>query len=93
LSYTVGIHGLHDSCYRIYFPLSGSAHLNATNEYAALHWWLRRGLDDLGGSELGSSSTCGPPFYRYIRGGFVWLTLLVGCVAPTLLLNEVRCIS
>lgn len=41
LSDTVGIHGLHDPCDRIYFPLCGGVHLNATNEYAALHWWLR----------------------------------------------------
>lgn len=71
LSDTVSINGLHDPCNRIYFPLSGSAHLNAANEYAALHWGLRGSLDNFGGSELGSSTTCGPPFYRYVREGFV----------------------
>ena len=80
LSDTVGIHGLYDPCYRIYFPLCSGAHLNAANEYAALHWWLRGGLDDLGGSELGSSA-CGSPFYRYVRGGALcdlrsWLAVL-----------------
>ncbi len=64
---TVRIQGLHDACDRIYFPLCGGVHLNAANEYAALHWWLRGSLDDLGGSKLGSSTSCCSPIYRKLE--------------------------
>ena len=73
LSDTVRIHGLDDSGYQIYFPLCGCAHFNATYEYAALHWWLRGGLDHLDASKLGSSTSCGPSLYRYSEGTLCYL--------------------